>query len=486
VRKTFGILLSLVLVVGLGLVTGTPVLAATTRYVPSQYPTIQAAINASQDGDTIMVAAGNYSAFLVQSKSNLRIVGAEGTTVTSTNLTINLPTVGSAWLMAAVLNSTNIRIERVDISGAGVGGKNVLVGIGYVYSTGRIDDLTVKNITGVSLGAGVVIVDCTGPSGVEIRGATISGNDDAGIYVHGNSTVEAHFNNIVGNTGFGVLNNGGVVVNATCNWWGASSGPSGSGPGSGDAISSYVDLLPWLQAKPVTTTVTNGTVDARAEADAEVGVTGTARVTVSKLIGNPGGAPPAGTIALDRHFDVYISDPTGVQELEIRHYYTDGDVGDISEALQQFLRLRWWNGTEWRSYTHGGVNTTSIDNYSGYTWGKVRANTEPSLADLTGTDNNDFIEGPNITIPCGCFIATAAYGTATAKELGILREFRDTVLLPNSLGTKFVSLYYRTSPPVANFISQHEVLRTVVRVALVDPIVKILKCTHNLWSSPNS
>ncbi|NWF77347.1 MAG: hypothetical protein HXY36_01925, partial [Chloroflexi bacterium] len=81
-----------------------------------------------------------------------------------------------------------------------------------------------------------------------------------------------------------------------------------------------------------------------------------------------------------------------------------------------------------------------------------------------------------------CFIATAAYGTDTAKEIDILREFRDEVLLPNSLSAKFVSLYYKTSPLIANFVSQHEVLRTVVRVGFVDPIVKILNWSHDLWS----
>jgi hypothetical protein len=91
----------------------------------------------------------------------------------------------------------------------------------------------------------------------------------------------------------------------------------------------------------------------------------------------------------------------------------------------------------------------------------------------------------SITIkPAGfCFIATAAYGTDTAKELDILGEFRDAVLLPNSLGAEFVSLYYKTSPPIANFISQHEVLRTAVRVGFVEPIVKILNWSHALWSA---
>ena len=79
-------------------------------------------------------------------------------------------------------------------------------------------------------------------------------------------------------------------------------------------------------------------------------------------------------------------------------------------------------------------------------------------------------------------IASAAYGTDTAKEIDILRQFRDEVLLPNSLGAKLVSFYYKTSPPIANIISQHEVLRTAVRVGFIDPIVKILTWTHDLWS----
>jgi len=82
----------------------------------------------------------------------------------------------------------------------------------------------------------------------------------------------------------------------------------------------------------------------------------------------------------------------------------------------------------------------------------------------------------------GCFIATAAYGTDTAQEIDILREFRDEILLPNSLGARFVSVYYRTSPPIADFISQWDVLRTIVRVGFVNPIVAILNFSHSLWS----
>lgn len=81
----------------------------------------------------------------------------------------------------------------------------------------------------------------------------------------------------------------------------------------------------------------------------------------------------------------------------------------------------------------------------------------------------------------GCFIATAAYGTPAAKEIAILREFRDKVLLRNSVGDGLVDFYYRTSPPIADIISRHAVLRTIVREAFVDPIVAAMKSSKPMW-----
>jgi len=80
-----------------------------------------------------------------------------------------------------------------------------------------------------------------------------------------------------------------------------------------------------------------------------------------------------------------------------------------------------------------------------------------------------------------CFIATAAYGTETAAELDILRDFRDQVLLKNALGSRFVEAYYKLSPPIADFIAENDFLRAVVREVLIDPIVNILQWSHDLW-----
>ena len=84
-------------------------------------------------------------------------------------------------------------------------------------------------------------------------------------------------------------------------------------------------------------------------------------------------------------------------------------------------------------------------------------------------------------IPSECFIATAAYGTATAEQLDVLRAFRDQVLLQSPLGSEFVAWYYQASPPVADFISESSPLRTVVRELLVDPMVGLAKLTRGVW-----
>jgi hypothetical protein len=92
----------------------------------------------------------------------------------------------------------------------------------------------------------------------------------------------------------------------------------------------------------------------------------------------------------------------------------------------------------------------------------------------------------SITIDPGrelpCFVATAAYGTAMADEIHMLREFRDVVLLPNRVGAGLVSFYYVASFAVANIISRHEVLRTLVRTGFLNPIVAILTWSEGLWS----
>ncbi len=90
------------------------------------------------------------------------------------------------------------------------------------YGTGTTADIEYNDITGCTYGI-------------------IVGYDETDT-----SIVEAHYNNIVGNE-YGIASTA-SEVDATCNWYGDISGPSGEGPGSGDSVSTDVLYSPWLDA----------------------------------------------------------------------------------------------------------------------------------------------------------------------------------------------------------------------------------------------
>ena len=500
-KKTLGILFAMLLVVSLRLVTAAPVLASTTIHVPGHYATIQEAIDAAGPGDTIMVAAGTYAAFQVIEKNNIRIVSAEGATIATTNLYTDLPVVGNAWVLAAVYDSEDVDIEGIDFDGTGVSGRQVVVGIAYVDSAGRMADLTVENVIATELGAGVAIIGHAGSSAIKMTGVTISNNDNAGIYICGGSTLEAHLNNIVDNVECGLLSDGGGIVDATHNWWGHAKGPLHlTNPlGRGNAVVGDVDFEPWLEAQVVAETAENRTVDAIEEAGTQVVVKGKATVIIAQYASNPhssasvyGDAAALDVVALSDEFkelgifrDVRVTDADPGTEIEIRLYYTDARARGFNETS---LRPFWFDGTAWQRCwpdATSGVNTTDITidstKYSGYMWAKITKDTKPSLTDDLGGTPWGGYGHPSATPQPLCFIASAAYGTDTAKEMDILREFRDEVLLPDSLGTRFLSIYYEISPPIASIISEHEVLRTAVRVGFVEAIVAMLDWTQRLW-----
>jgi len=90
----------------------------------------------------------------------------------------------------------------------------------------------------------------------------------------------------------------------------------------------------------------------------------------------------------------------------------------------------------------------------------------------------NFEEGSSPSpFPFPCFFSTAAYGTRTAERLHVLREFRDVVLLQSAAGSRSVALYYQLSPPIAHFIASRDLLRTLIKELLVDPLIWMVEAT---------
>jgi len=74
----------------------------------------------------------------------------------------------------------------------------------------------------------------------------------------------------------------------------------------------------------------------------------------------------------------------------------------------------------------------------------------------------------------GCFIATASYGFYDDKTIGLLRSFRDDILLKLPGGKKIVKMYYKYSPHIAEKIVRSEFQKWMIRMLLL-PVILVLK-----------
>jgi hypothetical protein len=133
-------------------------------------------------------------------------------------------------------------------------------------------------------------------------------------------------------------------------------------------------------------------------------------------------------------------------------------------------------------YYAGTVVDLKAEPEEGYrfvTWiGDVAEIADVTAASTTITMSEDYSVTATFRFGTGCFIATAAYGTPMAKEIEILREFRDGYMLTNLVGEALVDFYYRISPPVAEFITEHPNLGSLVRAGLA-PAVAVSKIVVN-------
>lgn len=112
------------------------------------------------------------------------------------------------------------------------------------------------------------------------------------------------------------------------------------------------------------------------------------------------------------------------------------------------------------------ANTTSTDSHAANfsTDGKLLAVNEPTVPVPASSSSGGG----------GCFIATAAYGSYLHPQVQLLRNFRDDYLLTNAPGRAFVALYYRLSPPLADFIARHTVLRGITRLFLTPIVIAVV------------
>lgn len=204
---------------------------------------------------------------------NLITVNKNGV-VMFANPSTNLEISGNTFLPGANLLGDPAAIQMTAVDG-GVISDNIATGFvgGRGLGGSNLDNLDIfdNSFTGgkdsISIFGDSTFIDIDGNElsdntrhGINIKGAdiTITGNDiinngDRGVSIDRNvidtERVTVSCNNIVDNVNFGVRTaNASDTIIAENNWWGMSDGPSGVGPGSGDAVSAGVDFDPFLVA----------------------------------------------------------------------------------------------------------------------------------------------------------------------------------------------------------------------------------------------
>jgi len=149
--------------------------------------------------------------------------------------------------------------------------------------TGTLQDSWIIGNSIYNNGAGI---DVSNTQYVYIYGNDIRDNEDVttGVHVNNAYDVDIRNNNIAGNSGYGVYKEAVGTASAPYNWWGSSSGPSGNGSGSGDAIGPDINYIPWLtQELSQPPQMFYGTIKTRPNADspffnAPIGTVITAKV----------------------------------------------------------------------------------------------------------------------------------------------------------------------------------------------------------------
>jgi predicted outer membrane repeat protein len=207
---------------------------AGTSHVPSQYPTIQAAIDASGDGDTIIVAPGTYYEHIDFNEMSLTLTSTapdDPNVVAATILDAN----GSG--RAVTFPETDINDLECTLSGFTITGGNSLEG-GGIHCDGANRTVVITNsvITGNTAGEGGGIFDYD--NYLQLRNCTLIQNsttNSGGGMVNERGRADltncTFDENSAGYDGGGIYTRTGTLTLTDCTLHGNSSGNDGGGIG---------------------------------------------------------------------------------------------------------------------------------------------------------------------------------------------------------------------------------------------------------------
>lgn len=149
--------------------------------------------------------------------------------------------------------------------------------------------------------------------------------------------------------------------------------------------------------------------------------------------------------------------------------YFSGEIFESDTFYKYDTINGWYDYSEHTTFNDDGQSVTLklVDGGFGDSDGLVNGIIVDPAGIAAYTGSSYTVDGSNSGGSSGCFIATAAFGSKFEKNVRLLRRFRDLYLMPFKIGRAFVKTYYRYSPPVAEFIAEHDILRAMVRWSLI-------------------
>jgi VCBS repeat-containing protein len=177
------------------------------------FATIQEAVDAAEDGDTIMIEAGTYREQVIVDGKSISIIAADGAVLEAPDHG-DIVSAGGRFSILTAMNGANLTVENLTIDGRSQGDgfeTQTFAGVAFLDSDGSFTGGTVTNFVdssfnGAQHGYGVIIRSTGGAHTVEISDTVIDNFQKNGIDARGAGLVVNLSGNTITGQGLTTLN----------------------------------------------------------------------------------------------------------------------------------------------------------------------------------------------------------------------------------------------------------------------------------------